>query len=244
MDDLVTGEYRDWLTDLKARIRAAQTRAVAAVNSELVLLYWQIGREILDRQERQGWGAKVIDQLATDLRREFPDMSGFSPRNLKYMRALANAWPDELFVQQVVAQIPWGHNVRLLDMLDDHSQREWYAKAAIEHGWSRNVLVHQIETKAHWRQGAAITNFKQTLPTSQSELAQQLVKDPYILDFMTLALGAKERDLENSLIEHLQSFVRRRMGSSLNMRFAIHRNLLVSLNTKCYRRKLPERFRR
>lgn len=203
----IAAGYRDWLAGLKVRIRNVQTRAAVAVNSELVLLYWQIGREILDRQKRQGWGAKVIDQLAADLRQEFPDMKGFSQRNLKYMRAFAEAWADIQFVQQVVAQLPWGHNVRLLDAISNQSEREWYAKAVIEHGWSRNVLAHQIETRAHARQGAAATNFQQTLPAPQSELAQQLIKDPYVLDFLTLAADAKERDLENGLIAHLQSFL-------------------------------------
>lgn len=207
MPELDITDYRSWLTSLKERIRIDQTRAVAAVNSELVLLYWQIGRDILERQKAQGWGAKVIDQLAADLRHEFPEMKGFSPRNLKYMRAFAEAWPDRQFVQQVVAQLPWGHNVRILDTISDHTERKWYVHSALEHGWSRNVLVHQIETRAHERQGAAITNFKVALPSPQSELAQQLIKDPYMLDFLTLATDAKERDLENGLIAHLQSFL-------------------------------------
>lgn len=200
-------DYADWLSALKSRIHDARLRASLAVNRELVLLYWQIGREILDRQWQQGWGAKVIDRLATDLRQEFPDIKGFSPRNLKYMRALAEAWPEPEFVQQAVAQLPWGHNVRLLDALSDTKTRRWYVLAAIEHGWSRNVLVHQIESKLHERQGSALTNFSRTLPEPQSDLAQQLLKDPYQFDFLTLNAKARERDLELGLLRHLRDFL-------------------------------------
>src|SRR5208282_5985923 len=143
----------DFLRDLKERIRSAQVRAVFAVNRELILLYWRIGRDILERQNRAGWGAKVIERLAADLHSEFLDMKGFSRTNLLYMRAFAEAWPDELFVQQVVGQIPWGHNLRILDLVKDPGQREWYARAALQHGWSRNVLIHQIESGLHRRQG-------------------------------------------------------------------------------------------
>lgn len=138
-------EYEAFLQALTTRIEHAQVRAALAVNHELVLLYWQIGRDILARQQQQGWGAKVIDQLSRDLRRAFPDLKGFSRRNLLYMRAFAEAWPDESIVQQVAAQIPWFHNCVLLDKLDDTSTRLWYAQYAIKHGWSRDVLVHQIE---------------------------------------------------------------------------------------------------
>ena len=173
----------------------------------MIVLYWGIGRDILDRQQDEGWGTKVIDLLAADLHHEFPDMKGFSVRNLKYMRAFAEAWPDTQFVQQVVAQLPWGHNVRLLDSLKLPSERQWYAKASIEHGWSRDILVHQIETRAHERQGAALTNFSATLPSPHSELAQNLIKDPLIFDFLSLGPDAKERDLENGLILHLKDFL-------------------------------------
>ncbi len=199
--------YDNWLADLKHRIRTAQTRAALAVNSQLVLLYWGIGRDILDRQQREGWGAKIVDQLAIDLRHEFPEMKGFSRSNLMYMRAFAAAWTDFEFVQVVLGQLPWYHQIALLDKIADATVREWYAKAAIEHGWSRNILVHQIETRVHERHGAAITNFKQTLPAPQSELAQHLIKDPLIFDFLSLGPEAKERDLENGLIEHLKQFL-------------------------------------
>lgn len=145
--------YTDWLADLKTRIHTAQQRATLAVNRELVLLYWQIGRDILARQGEQGWGTKVIDRLAEDLRQAFPTMKGFSPRNLKYMRAFAEAWPDEAIVQQAVAQLPWGHNLVLLDKLPGPETRRWYAAKAIEHNWSRNVLVMQIEARLLERSG-------------------------------------------------------------------------------------------
>ena len=138
--------YSKLLSDLKQRIQAAQLRASLAVNRELVILYWQIGRDILVRQQRESWGAKIIDRLAADLKAAFPEMKGFSPRNLKYMRAFAEAWPEEVIVQQLVAQIPWGHNVRILDHLKDPAEREWYVRATLQHGWSRDVLVHQIES--------------------------------------------------------------------------------------------------
>jgi len=199
--------YEDFLRDLKQRIRAAQIKAVLAVNRELILLYWTIGREILERQERAGWGAKIIERLATDLHNEFPDMKGFSRTNLLYMRAFAEAWPDESFVQQVVGQIPWGHNVRILDAVKDPEQRVWYARATLQHGWSRNVLVVQIESGLYCRQGKAQTNFPQALPAPQSDLAQQLLKDPYNFDFLTLAKDAHEKELESGLLEHIRKFL-------------------------------------
>lgn len=200
-------DYAALLGDLKGRIRSAQTRAALAVNRELVLLYWHIGHSILTRQAQEGWGAKVVDQLARDLKAEFPDLKGFSPRNLKYMRAFAAAWPDPEFVQQLAAQLPWFHNVALLDKLKDPAQREWYARAAIQHGWSRNVLIHQMDTRLIDRQGQATTNFDRALPAPTSELAQQLLKDPYTFDFLSLHDEALERDLERGLLAHLRDFM-------------------------------------
>jgi predicted nuclease of restriction endonuclease-like (RecB) superfamily len=199
--------YEGFLKDLKERIRSAQLRAALAVNRELVLLYWSIGRDIVERQKREGWGTKVIDRLAEDLSRAFPEIRGFSARNLKYMRAFAEAWQDEDFVQQVAAQLPWFHNCVLLDKLKSNEERAWYSQLTIQNGWSRNVLVHQIESDLFHRQGRAITNFERTLPAPQSELAQQLVKDPYNFDFLSLGPQARERDIERGLIEHLQKFL-------------------------------------
>jgi predicted nuclease of restriction endonuclease-like (RecB) superfamily len=199
--------YDAFLQEVKARIQTAQLRAAVAVHRELVLFYWSLGRDILARQQEQGWGAKVIDRLSADLRREFPTVEGFSPRNLKYMRAFAQAWPDEAIVQQAVAQIPWGHNVRLLDKVKDQEQRLWYVQAIQEYGWSRDVLEHQIETKLYERQGKAITNFERTLPSPQSDLAQQTLKDPYAFDFLLLHKEARESELQDALVTHIRQFL-------------------------------------
>lgn len=199
--------YTEWLSELKTRIHSAQQRATLAVNRELVLLYWQIGRDILARQAEQGWGAKVIERLAHDLRTAFPEMKGFSPRNLKYMRAFAEAWPEPAFVQEVLAQLPWYHQLALLDKLPGPETRRWYAAQAIEHNWSRNVLVMQIETRLLERSGAAVTNFPASLPKPQSDLARESLKDPYRLDFLGLTEEAQERDIEHALVKHVTEFL-------------------------------------
>ncbi len=200
-------DYRAFLEDLKARVRAAQLRAVLSVNRELVLLYWSIGRDILARQKDAGWGAKVIDLLASDLARAFPTLRGFSARNLKYMRAFALAWPDEVIVQQLAAQLPWFHNCVLLDKVKTPAERLAYAAAAVEHGWSRGILVIQIESGYLKRRGAAVHNFPATLPPPQSDLAAQALKDPYMFDFLELTGDVAERRLERSLVEHIRSFL-------------------------------------
>ncbi len=199
--------YDEFLHDLKERIRNSQVRAALAVNRELVLLYWQIGCEILKRQQEQGWGSKVIEKLAKDLKREFPDISGFSRSNLLYMRAFAEAYPDEQFVQQLVGQIPWGHNVRILEVIKDPSERLWYVRQTIENGWSRNVLVHQMESDLYHRMGEAITNFDRVLPPTQSDLANQMLKDPYNFSFLSLSKEVQERELERSLVDHIRDFL-------------------------------------
>jgi predicted nuclease of restriction endonuclease-like (RecB) superfamily len=200
--------YAELLEELKGRIRNARLKASLAVNRELVVLYWTIGRDILRRQDQEGWGTKVIDQLSRDLRKSFPDVTGFSARNLKYMRALAAAWPDEAVVQQAVAQLPWGHNLRLLDKVKDPHEREWYIKACVEHGWSRAVLEAQIDTGLFRRQGQARTNFDRTLPSApQSELAQQSLKDPYCFEFLGLSEEITERKLHQSLLANLRDLL-------------------------------------
>jgi predicted nuclease of restriction endonuclease-like (RecB) superfamily len=200
-------EYADWLASLKQRIHKAQQRATLVVNRELVLLYWEIGQDILERQTKQGWGSKVVDTLAHDLRNAFPDMKGFSPRNLKYMRAFAEAWPDREFVQAVLAQLPWYHQLALLDKLRSPEERQWYAAQAIENNWSRNVLVMQIESGLRQRTGNAITNFSQRLPQPHSDLAKESLKDPYRLDFLGLGKEAQERSIENGLVKHVTQFL-------------------------------------
>ncbi|MCP5307378.1 MAG: DUF1016 domain-containing protein [Chromatiaceae bacterium] len=199
--------YADWLAELKSRIHSAQQRATLAVNRELVLLYWQIGRDILVRQADQGWGAKVIDRLAHDLRNAFPKMKGFSPRNLKYMRAVAEAWPEPEFVQQAAAQLPWFHLCTLIDKLATREERDWYLAKAVEHNWSRNVLVMQIETRLRERQGKAVANFEQRLPKPQSDLARESIKDPYRFDFLGLTDEAQEREIESALVQHVTRFL-------------------------------------
>ncbi|MDK2748941.1 MAG: PDDEXK nuclease domain-containing protein [Brevundimonas sp.] len=199
--------YATFVSDLKQKIADARHRAGLSVNRELVRLYWNIGRDILGRQEREGWGARVIDRLAGDLRQAFPEMTGLSARNLKYMRAFAEAWPVVEFVQQLAAQLPWGHNMLILDAIKRPQERAWYARQTIEHGWSRNVLAHQIGSNLFARQGSALTNFSRTLPTEQSELAQEILKDPYTFDFLALGPDMLERDLERGLIEHLRLLI-------------------------------------
>ena len=199
--------YAAWLESLKTQIRTARVKASLAVNRELVLLYWRLGKEILARQTEQGWGTKVIEQLAKDLKAEFSDMSGLSRTNLLYMRAFAAAWDDEAIVQQLAGQIPWFHNCTLIEKIKDRPTREWYIKKTIENGWSRSVLVMQIESQAHLRLGAAQTNFVNTLPAPQSDLARELIKDPYVFDFLGLLEPTNERQIEKALINNLKDFL-------------------------------------
>ncbi|PJA24397.1 MAG: DUF1016 domain-containing protein [Alphaproteobacteria bacterium CG_4_10_14_0_2_um_filter_63_37] len=199
--------YADWLADLKTRIHTAQQRAALAVNRELVVLYWQIGRDILARQAQQGWGAKVIERLAQDLRAAFPDMKGFSRANLMYMRAFAEAWPDAEFVQQAVGRLPWGHNLVLLTRLKNAHERLAYAEAAVTHGWSRNVLNIHIETRLLERTGKAVTNFDARLPKPQSDLARESLKDPYRFDCLGLGRESGEREIETALVQHVTEFL-------------------------------------
>lgn len=204
MADLLTPEYRVFLESLRARIQAARLKAALSANREVLLLYWSIGRDILARQATLGWGAKVIDRLSTDLRREFPEIKGFSPRNLKYMRAFAEAWPDEGFVQRSVAQLPWGHISRILDRVSDPDARRFYVDQALQHGWSRDVLVMHIDRDLHERQGKATHNFATILPPEGSALAAQSLKDPYVFDFLNLTEDAHERDIEEAMVRHVR----------------------------------------
>lgn len=199
--------YPEFIAELKARIRSAQVRAVVSVNRELILLYWQIGSDILARQQTEGWGAKVIDRLSRDLMHEFPNMKGFSVRNLKYMRKFAETYRNASIVQQLAAQIPWFHNCVILDQIFDPDEQEWYIRQTIQNGWSRNVLVHQIESGLFLRTGTAVTNFAATLPAPQSDLAHDTIKDPYIFDFLSLGSEVSERELHQSLLERLRDFL-------------------------------------
>lgn len=206
-DQPIPADYGTLLNELKERVRSARLTAAVAVNRELVQLYWSIGRDVLARQAREGWGAKVVDRLAADLKAEFPEMRGFSPRNLKYMRSFAEAYPDLEFVQTVSAQLTWSHNTKVLDSVRDPDARRFYLEQAIEHGWSLNVLANQIDSNLYHRQGRALTNFHRTLPAPQSELAQQLMKDPYSFEFLAMAEDMLERDLEKGLLDQLKSLI-------------------------------------
>lgn len=200
---VVPAGYADLLSELKAQVRAARTRATRIVNTEMLTLYWSIGQTILDQQTAEGWGARVIDRLADDLRAEFPDMRGFSRSNLKYMRQAAASWPGAIG-QHAAGQLPWGHIMVLLDKVTDPAERDWYAAAAVEHGWTRKVLLNQIIGQLHRRLGAAPSNFTTHLAPPDSELAQELTKDPYVFDFLTLTARTRERDVERALMDRLQ----------------------------------------
>ena len=196
--------YPQLLERLKGEIASARTRAALAVNEELIGLYWRIGNEILERQQQEGWGGKVIDRLASDLRAEFPEMRGLSLRNLEYMRQFAGSWPDSQIPQQPVAKLPWGHNIALLTKLKDREIRLWYATQAIEYGWSRKVLEHHIATGRYEREGKALTNFSSTLPAPESELVQQIVHEDYNFEFLGLTGDVHERRLERSLVAEIE----------------------------------------
>jgi predicted nuclease of restriction endonuclease-like (RecB) superfamily len=200
-------EYHQILESLKNEIRSARLRAVMSANAEMLRLYWQIGNTILQQQSEQGWGAKIIDRLSTDLKSEFPDMTGLSVRNLKYMRAFAESYPDAEFVQASLAQITWYHHITLLDKVKDKNQRLLYIEETAKNGWSRDVMVHQIESKYLQRKGISQSNFQAVLPQPFSDLAQQTFKDPYLFDFITLADGYREKELEDALTENITKFL-------------------------------------
>lgn len=199
--------YGELLAEAKAAIVGARQRAALAVNAEMLRLYGQLGALLAARRQAAGWGASVSVRLSADLRAAFPGMKGLSPRNLRYMRTFAEAWPPDSIGQRTVAQLPWGHNIELLDRLSERDERLWYAARAVEHGWSRAVLVHQILSGLHRRVGAATTNFDRALPVAESELMQDLTKDPYHLEFLGLAEQASERSLEDALVAHVQRFL-------------------------------------
>lgn len=200
-------EYISLLEELKNKIKISQNRAILSVNKELIFLYYEIGKIILKNQSQKGWGSKIIENLAEDLRKEFPNMKGLSLRNLRYMRLFAESYPAE-FVQQSVAQLSWGHNIALLDKVSSN-KRDWYAKKAIENGWSRNVMIHQIESNLYERMllEGKTHNFSQTLPDKNSELAAETLKDPYIFDFLNLSESYLEKELEDSLVENITKFL-------------------------------------
>ena len=195
------------LDSISNRVSQGQQRARLAANQELVVTYWHIGRDILDRQSEQGWGTKVIDRLSADLRERYPDSKGFSPRNLKYMRSFAEVWQSTAIVQAPLAQLPWYHHIALLEKLDEESTRMWYARMAHSEGWSRNHLVRQIETHLHERSGQAISNFDTVLSSPASLIVQNATKDPYVFDFLELTEAHSERELEGQLLQHVERFL-------------------------------------
>lgn len=204
---MMPADYVQWLADIKNRVLTARHKAALAVNAELVSLYWHIGRDILQRQAAQGWGSKVIDRLGRDLREAFPEMKGFSRANLLYMRAFAEAWTDFETVQQSVGQLPWGHNVLLLNRIKEQEARLFYVQKAIAENWSRATLEVHIKNCLHERQGKAVTNFAARLPAPTSALAQETLKDPYLFDFLSLGGDAQEREIENALMQHITRFL-------------------------------------
>lgn len=206
-NNLAAEHYNGFLNNLKKRVISSRYAAALSINKELILLYHHIGTEILNSQKTHGWGAKIIDQLSHDMRIEFPEMKGFSTRNLKYMRKFAEEYSDAKFVQEVLAQLTWYHNLTLLDKVPNKQDRLFYIKKTIEYGWSRNLMVTQIEKKLHERQGQAITNFKDKISSPQSDLAHYTLKDPYLFDFLSISDEAQEREVEKALIHHMEKFL-------------------------------------
>lgn len=203
MSEIAKNQYKEIFESIKNEILKSQYRAMQVVNKEMIFMYWHIGKIILDNSE---WGNKFIDNLSVDLKLEFPNIKGFSIRNLKYMRKIAEEYPDFEFVQQVVAQIPWGHNIVLLDKIKNIEERKWYILQSVNNGWSRNMLNMQIDSKLYERQVIAdkSTNFKEKLPDIQSDLALQTMKDPYLFDFISLKGKVKELEIENAMINKIK----------------------------------------
>ena len=216
---LVDGQYKSWLRALKQQVRITQLKAAVAVNTALLEFYWQLGADIVEKQKDAVWGSGFLKQLSRDLLQEFPDMKGFSKRNLEYVRKWYLFYePERAIAKQAVSQlhnetvklitrIPWGHNIVIVRKCNSINEAIFYAQKTIENNWSRNVLVHQIENCLHEREGMAISNFSTTLPTPHSDLAQQILKDPYNFDFLTLTDDYNERQLEKSLVKHITEFL-------------------------------------
>lgn len=198
--------YAEWIAEVKDRVRATQFRAARAANTEVMVLYWSIGHDILDRQAQLGWGAGIVDRTAVDLHREFPDQQGWSRRNVHWMRKVAEVWPTrDDFVHHVGAHLPWRHITVLADRLTTREERDWYADRAAEEGWSRSVLEHFIKVNLHQSLGAAPTNFGKTLDSPDSDLAQQLVKDPYVFEHLAYVQRVNERSIEQALMDRLHA---------------------------------------
>ncbi|ARJ07625.1 hypothetical protein GCM10010988_40590 [Cnuibacter physcomitrellae] len=208
MLEIEPDSYGETLAILKQQVREARFAVQRQANTGMLRLYWRIGDTILARQRVERWGTGVLTRLATDLRNEFPSMKGFSLANLAYMRRFAESWTEDAILQQPVGELPWSHIVSLLDKLDDPNLRDWYALRDLQHGWSRAVLTHQIATGLHDREGAAPSNFATALESADSELAQQITKDPYTLDFLAIDSDASERQLEDRLTARIMETLR------------------------------------
>lgn len=231
--NFIKGEdYKDWLTKIKSRIRSAQLKAAVKVNSEMLLFYWELGADIIVKQAHSKWGEGFLVQLSKDLMSEFPEMKGFSERNLKYIRQWylfyskdrtigqqpvaqiakqpVSQLPDNSIVQQPagqIIQIPWGHNIAIISKCKSIKEALFYVQNTLEYNWSRDVLAHQIESGLYKREGKSLTNFARTLPKSQSDLAQQTLKNPYIFDFLSMRKDCDEREIETALISHVTHFL-------------------------------------
>ena len=214
-------DYRAWLGDLKARFRQVQLKAAVAVNTELLQFYWALGTDIVAKQAIQAWGSGFLEKLSQDLMQEFPEMKGFSKRNLELIRQWHRYWTsDAAIAKQAVAQlvsIPWGHNLAIISKCQSQAEALYYVQQTQAHGWSRAVLTHQIESGLWQREGKALSNFAQTLPPPQSDLTAQVLKDPYVFDFLSLTPEHTERELERGLIEHITQFL-----LELGRRFCLH----------------------
>jgi len=199
--------YFELKDSIITRIKDTRLKFILQSNTDMIELYWNIGNDILNRQKTEGWGAGVIDRLSVDLKQEFPEMDGFSPRNLGSMKRFAKTWPDQKILQQAVAKLQWRSIIMLMTKLKDNSTREWYAKKAFENGWSSNVLWHMIDMRLAEREGQALTNFSETVPSLDSDMANHIFKDPYVFDFIGTAEARREAEVERTLVDHIERFL-------------------------------------
>ena len=199
--------YGEMLDNIRRLVADGRRKVMWTANVQMSMMYYNIGKEILRRQDAEGWGARVVDRLSVDLKHAFPEMQGFSPRNLKYMRRFAGLWPDEQIVQRIVAQLPWRHNICLMEKVKEPNRRLAYAMAAIENGWSKTILELQLENYTLERTGKTPSNFNKTLPNVQSDMVQQMFKDPYLLDFTGADANSREKDIEDGLTTHITQFL-------------------------------------
>lgn len=199
--------YAEMLDNIKQLVAEGRRLVMWTANVQMSMMYYQIGTEILKRQSTEGWGAKVVDRLSADLKHSFPEMQGFSPRNLKYMRRFAELWPDAQIVQRCVAQLPWRHNICLMEKVKEPNRRLAYAMAAIEHGWSKTILELQLENYTLERSGKIPSNFGRTMPDVQSDMVQQMFKDPYLLDFTGADSNSREKEIEDGITNHITQFL-------------------------------------